>query len=82
MFTRNRETNTVIVFGPPGCGKTINSQRLAKFFRCNGIRDGWSPGQSVERGFLHLSTVDPGAVAGAKVVAFELAIKFAGEYTE
>ena len=33
---------TTIVWGPPGCGKTHNAERLREHFGCDRIVDEWS----------------------------------------
>lgn len=39
-----RRRGPVIVWGPPGCGKTRNAEKLRKHFGCARIVDGWSRG--------------------------------------
>lgn len=36
---------TVLVYGPPGCGKTHNMRRIADYFGVRTIIDGWSEGE-------------------------------------
>ncbi|WP_191126167.1 dATP/dGTP diphosphohydrolase domain-containing protein [Mesorhizobium sp. B2-1-2] len=47
--------NTVIVYGPQGCGKTTNAEALLKHFGCEGIEDGWSLNEHIQAGALHLT---------------------------
>lgn len=47
--------NTVIVYGPRLCGKTHNSPRLKKFFKCEGVFDDWTPDMPIVEGALHLT---------------------------
>lgn len=72
----------IFVFGPGGCGKTSNSQRLADAYGCNLIVDGWSKGDRLTNGALHLSNVPLDIVpAGVTQVDFEEACVFAGIVT-
>lgn len=73
------EFKAVFVFGPAACGKTRNSQRLADDYGCKRIVDGWSKGDRLTNGALHLSNVPLDIVpAGVTQVDFEEACRFAG----
>ncbi|PPE75444.1 hypothetical protein C3942_00685 [Solimonas fluminis] len=55
-----QHTRSIIVFGPPGCGKTRDRKRIAKHYRLTRIRDNWDPTQvftSVDT--LHLTNAPP-----------------------
>lgn len=48
--------NTVVVFGPRGCGKTHNAEALAAHFGLRIVVDDWDPHRHVlTPGALHLS---------------------------
>lgn len=34
---------TTIVYGPAGCGKTTNAEKLRKKYHCYHVADGWDP---------------------------------------
>jgi len=58
-------TNTVIVWGPQGAGKTRNSEQLAKWYGCNAVVDPWGEGpagvdEALVPNALHLTHVYPG----------------------
>lgn len=69
---------TVIVFGPPGCGKTRNAAALKRFYGCNAIIDEWEEGDRVSPGALHLTIQQPSALHGAIVVPFASAMAAKG----
>lgn len=56
----------VIVYGPPGCGKTTNRERIREYFGMAEILDDgeWQPGQPVPENALVLTNIEgiPGAV--------------------
>lgn len=48
----------VIVYGPPGCGKTRHAQALKKHFDCDKIVDDWDPNRAgITRNALHLTSI-------------------------
>lgn len=55
--------NTIIVYGPQGCGKTTNAEALRKHFGCDEIIDDWESDRSAKEGSLHLTSRDFGAAA-------------------
>ena len=59
---------TVIVYGPPRCGKTRNKASLAKHFGCDTVVDGWSEDQPIVQGALHLALKKP---IETTVISFE-----------
>lgn len=71
--------HTVIVYGPMGCGKTRNAERLRRHFKCTHVLDGWSDGDDRiinPRGCLVLTVYPPAHYpAQAKVVAFDAAMR-------
>jgi hypothetical protein len=60
---------TVIVYGPPACGKTRASGFLARHFGCDSIVDGWNGRDVLPPNCLAL-TVEKPALQGARVFAF------------
>lgn len=50
---------SVIIFGPPGTGKTTHAQRLAKHFGCIHINDGWDGRSTLKDGTLALTNEQP-----------------------
>ena len=74
--------NTVIVYGPQGCGKTRNAEALMKHFGCTGIEDDWALNQHVRRGALHLTSESAEDIQIARchglsgqVISFEAAME-------
>lgn len=55
--------NSIIVYGPPGCGKTTNKDKLARHFNKTLIIDDWIPGDNIPDNALILTNT-PG-IAGA-----------------
>lgn len=54
---------TIVVYGPPACGKTRNSGRIASHFGISVIVDDWSPRQHVlTPGAIHFTHEHPGAI--------------------
>lgn len=45
----------VIVTGPQGCGKTLHASTLAAHLGCGHVVDGWTPGDGLVPGALHLT---------------------------
>jgi len=66
--------NTVIIFGPAGCGKTRNAKALQRFYGCNAIVDEWEDGDPVSPGALHLTIQQPTGRHRAIVASFATAI--------
>ncbi len=60
-----------IVYGPMGCGKTRNSQRLAHHFGYVKIVDGWDGRSELPPNCLVLTVERPKAIRGARVVPFQ-----------
>lgn len=51
---------SVIVFGPQGCGKTRNAERIARYYGLKTIVDDFSPGdQAPKFGALILTNMVP-----------------------
>ncbi len=70
---------SVIVFGPPGCGKTKNAEILKQAYGLKTVQDEWTPGTEFPKeDCLVLTSFIP--LAGRspyKIVEFKEAIKFA-----
>jgi hypothetical protein len=49
----------VIVYGPKGCGKTRNADRIRRHFGCRQVVDGWMPGEPLVAGAVHLTCEVP-----------------------
>lgn len=60
----------VVVYGPQGCGKTRNAERLRKHFGKRSVIDDWTPGDPLPDDCLAL-TNHPGA---ANAIAFDTAM--------
>ena len=61
---------TVIVYGPPACGKTRNARKLARHFGVKKIVDNWWPAEhALTPGALHLTNEHPENVT-AKAYAY------------
>ncbi len=72
----SKKHNTVIVYGPQGCGKTQNSAQIKKQFNCGLVIDGWDAATDVlVTGALHLTQAAPVKNLPARVVAFS-SLKF------
>lgn len=80
--------NTVIVYGPRGCGKTTNAEALRKHLCCERIVDDWSAGRKVIEGALHLTTDSASAIIACigspvpRVVSFGDAMAEMGAATQ
>jgi|GEM_PF-5027243 len=67
MDNNQREYRTVIVHGPPGCGKTHHAADLARALGCCGVVDDWMPFQPGPHcrpwplvcGHLHMTNIAP-----------------------
>lgn len=52
--------NSVIIYGPQGCGKTINAELLAKKYNCTNIDDNdWHNNRTIADNTLVLTNVEP-----------------------
>jgi hypothetical protein len=62
----------VVVYGPPGCGKSQQSESLKAQFGCSSIVDEWDGQSPLPDGALALTHLAPPfAVAVDRAVAFE-----------
>lgn len=52
---------SIIVFGPQGCGKSVQSAQLMRHFGATSVVEDWCPGDGLQRGVLHLTHVRPPA---------------------
>lgn len=70
---------TIIVYGPPACGKTRHALELARHFGCSQIVDTWEPGRhDLTPEALHLTNEPMGCdyYSYARCVAFST-VRFA-----
>lgn len=51
-------SNTVILYGPKGTGKTRFSQQIAEHYGCVGITDNWDREEGMIPNHLHITTRD------------------------
>ncbi len=70
----------VLVYGPQGCGKSINAERLRRHFGCASVQDEgldwWGPRRKIVDGALHLTTEQPAAeIPGVRVLSFAEAMR-------
>jgi len=49
--------NSIIVYGPPGCGKTLQKNIIANYFNKSYIVDGWAPGDNIPDNALIFTNV-------------------------
>jgi len=51
-------SNTVLIHGPQGCGKTRNAQALAEHFGCSKVVEDWNGRDPIAAGSLVLTNRD------------------------
>jgi MoxR-like ATPase len=66
-------SQTIVIHGPQGCGKTRNAQALAKHFGCKKVVDDWDGRSKVEEGSLVLTN---SMVFGIKASALPVGRRF------
>jgi MoxR-like ATPase len=77
-------SNTIVIHGPQGCGKTRNAKKLAAHFGCARIVDDWNGRDRVEAGSLVLTNsmvfgIKASALpVGRRFVPFSMAMAEAG----
>ena len=79
-------SKTVIVYGPQGCGKTLNAERLRKYFGCTLVVEmDEQRRRQLHDGALHLTCEDPATlraigwrIDGVKTFSYEEASRFIG----
>lgn len=75
-------SDTVLIHGPQGCGKTRNAAALAAHFGCSHIVDDWNGRDQVAPGALVLTNVDDWKARALpktrRVVPFARAMREAG----
>lgn len=67
---------TILIFGPAGCGKTHNAERLRQHFGCTGVIDPWW--NEFLYGYLHLTNAPPQhhfLIRGVEYISFADAMK-------
>lgn len=68
--------NSIIIYGPPGCGKTANKDKLATHYGKSCVIDNWVPGNNIPDNALILTNV-PGV---ADAIMFDEAIENVAYY--
>ena len=72
---------TVIIYGPQGCGKTRHMKDFCELYGCAAWIDDWLPCEPLVPGALHLTfEVPSGLPAGdVQIISFDEAMKALGE---
>lgn len=55
----NQKHNCIIIYGPPGCGKSQYKEELARLFKKEQIVDNWVPDDDIPNNSLLLTNVFP-----------------------
>lgn len=75
-------SNTVVIHGPKGCGKTRNAQALAAHFGCSSVVDDWNGRDWIDDGSLVLTNVEDWKASALpirrRVLPFASAMREAG----
>ena len=75
-------SNTVVIHGQQGCGKTRNAQALAVHFGCSSVVDDWNGRDPIAAGSLVLTNRDDWKAhalpTARKVLPFSRAMREAG----
>ena len=79
-------SKTVIVYGPQGCGKTLNAEKLRKYFGCTHVVElDEQRRRQLHDGALHLTHEDPATlraigwrIDGVKTFSYAEASRFIG----
>ena len=75
-------SNTVLIHGPQGCGKTRNAQALAAHFGCSQVVDDWNGRDPIAPGSLVLTNCEEwksrAMPAARRVIPFARAMREAG----
>lgn len=79
---------TVIVYGPPGCGKTLRKEAIRRHFSCPLVIDEWQPGQRLTIGAVHLTNAQlismpddmPNGVRWVRFDALPVEVRKGGEH--
>lgn len=61
---------TIVVYGPQGCGKTRNANRIREHFGLALIVDGWDGNSTLRRGTLALTNVAPPYRLKVRAIAY------------
>lgn len=71
-MTKKSNADSVLIYGPPGCGKTFNSKELLKRFKLSVLIDGWDGSTEIpKRGALILTNTKPEkGLGGIKIMSF------------
>lgn len=74
---KNYMTPAIIVYGPPGCGKSTHAPTFARRYGCTRIIDEWDGRSALPEGALALTNVEPPYTEPGRVLDFEL--EFGGD---
>ena len=72
---------TVIIYGPQGCGKTRHMKDFCELYGCASWTDDWLPGDPLVPGLLHLTFEVPSGLSDldVQIISFDEAMKALGE---
>ena len=70
--------SVVVIYGPPGCGKTNSAEAFRDYYYCKEIVDNWTPdsNQEIPDNALLLTNVKPSAEQLAALGDDAIAISF------
>lgn len=69
----------IVIYGPMGCGKSRNSERLRRHYRATSVQDDWYPGQRIEADLVLTNDVPPHTSDGNRWIPFSDAIRDASQ---
>lgn len=72
---------SIIIYGPQGCGKSMNAESLAKFFERPIIIDEWVSGEALPKHNAIILTTQPQKICrgrGCLTMSFDKAMDLAG----
>ena len=72
---------TIIIYGPQGCGKTRHMKDFCELYGCAAWTDDWLPGDPLVPGLLHLTFEVPSGLSDrdVQIISFDEAMKALGE---
>lgn len=70
--------SVIVIYGPPGCGKTNAAEALRDYYYCDEIVDSWIPGdnQEIPDNALILTNVKPSDEELASLHAYVIVESF------